>query len=325
MHSFNPLLFTAFIAAAGAGCSGGGGGAEMDGGTVRDAAPGDAGPIARLTLDELVHGCVRASACGIQPYPALKDCVAAYQNLYLSLGTSPIYDTIYRCVNAAKGDCQAVAKCFGRGGACDQSYKATCNGKVAVSCDLISKRVFELDCAVAGLECVIKTGQTAIANCARGTCDSSYQDQCEGNIALSCGGGVIEMRRCDELGEICGTAGWKTKTHDCKGETDDKCSNFGKWTYAPYCDKNIAHTCVGDRVHREDCSRHKLLTTACSGGQCVPAGTACSGVNRCNGDFLESCMDGKWIRYDCKALGLGPCKPATTHGANCSDPAMSTP
>jgi hypothetical protein len=51
----------------------------------------------------------------------------------------------------------------------------------------------------------------------------------------------------------------------------------------------------------------------------VVAGSECDhSLNRCSGDRLEACIDGRWKAYDCGALGLGGCKSAGTKGANCT-------
>lgn len=317
-HRLVTVLWLAAVLALSGGCSGGD--SDTDGGGGGDAGQGDGGGGQALTLDELVDACIRASACGIQTYPSLRNCIAAYQNLYRSLGTAPIYDQLYACVNRARGDCTAVATCFGMGGPCDQSYKAACKGTVAVTCDLISKRVFELDCGDAGLICAIKSGQTAQASCARATCDASFKDTCDGTTALSCSAGVVEQRKCGLEGQVCGDVGGKTVRYGCKG-TSWKCTTTGRFPFEPLCDKGKAVTCVGGKEDEDDCAEHKLLNTACSQGQCVAAGSECSGVNECSGSSLRACLDGSWKTYDCAALGLGPCKAAATAGANCSDPA----
>lgn len=299
----------------GLGCSGSG---NDDG----DGSAGDGPSIstAKLSQDELVDACLGASACDIMTYPTLTNCLEAYHKLYIPQGLGAIYNKLYRCVNAAKGDCDGVVKCYKWGKACDQGFKASCNGTVAVSCDLIGKRVYELDCGDAKLKCAIKTGQTYEASCTTGPCPAGFQDKCEGKREVSCSGGVMEMRDCEVLGMGCGYGGWKkTYKNGCQGESGDKCFVWGKDTFKASCDGSTAKSCHLSRVHKEDCTQYKLMYTACSGGQCVAAGTECSGsMNRCNGEKLEACLDGSWKAFDCAKLGFGPCKKASTYGANCS-------
>lgn len=290
-----------------------------DGGLASDGPKGGDGSAAQATRTEIINGCIASSACGLKVYPSLSACVAAYYNLHRSLGLGPIYDSIYRCVNAAKGDCQAIEKCHGRGGTCDQSYVAQCKGTVAHSCDLIEKRVYQLDCGLASMVCGIKTGQTYMADCTPGTCDASFKEQCQGSRELTCSAGIIELRECAELGMTCGYGGGFKATYGCKGETSQMCFSFGKDPFKSSCDGATALTCVGGTVHKEDCKRHELLNTACTGASCVPAGTQCvSELNRCNGEKLEACMDGTWKQFDCKTLGFGPCVKGSSYGANCS-------
>jgi hypothetical protein len=277
--------------------------------------------IKRLTLAELTHACIRASACDLKTYPSLTTCLNTYYDLYRSLGLGSIYDQLYRCVNEAGGDCAAMAKCHGLGGSCDNTYQAQCRGTVAVSCDLIEGRVYELDCGLAGLTCQIKSGQTANADCSPGTCDSSYTDKCDDTREMVCAAGVIEMRECDEFGMDCGEGGGRWGTTGCRGETGDMCFAFGKNKFVSKCESTTALTCEGARVHKDDCTQHLLRNTACAAGSCVPAGTQCTtSLNRCAGEKLESCMDGIWQQFDCTTLGLGPCKASSTYGANCSRP-----
>ena len=290
-----------------------GGNGGVDSSVIADAA------IQSITREQVAEACLRTSACDIKTYPRLSSCLEAYFDLFRPLGLGPVYDKIYACVNAARGDCTAMATCFGWGAACDGSYKATCEGDVAISCDLIQGRIYRLNCNHAKLTCGIKSGSTATANCTPGTCGSSYSDRCEGSRELVCGAGIIEMRECAEFGMACGQGGGKKSTYGCRGETADRCFTWGKYAYSPSCQGALALSCEGGRVHKEDCARHTMMKTACTGGQCVPAGKACtSELNRCSGNLLEACLDGTWRQYDCAALGLGDCAKNATYGANCT-------
>ena len=308
------MLLTVAIWGCGGGSSDDGdGGAATDGSSVGSAA---------LSTDELVNACLRASACEIMTYPSLYNCVESYNNLYLPQGLGPIYNKLYRCVNLAAGDCAAIGKCFKWGAACDKDYKASCKGTVAASCDLIGGRVYELDCADAKLKCMLKsdTSSSATAYCSPGSCQTGFQDKCEGKRELSCSGNVLEMRDCQVLGMNCGYGGWKkTYKNGCQGETGDKCFVFGKDVFKDKCEGSVAISCHLSRQHREDCTKHKMLYTACKDGQCVAAGSQCDrALNRCSGQQLEACLDGTWQKFDCAKLGFGPCKKASTYGANCS-------
>ncbi len=283
------------------------GGADMavDAATDSRAAP--------VTDEQLLHACIRAGTCGIKTYPRLSDCVNAYYDLYLTQGLGPIYDKLFACVNAAKDDCDKIAECYGRGKACDTSYKASCKGTVAVTCDLIGHRIYQLDCAHAGLTCKVNTAGDAV--CTPGTCAAGYANQCKGNKLLSCTTGAIEILDCSATGKVCGN-NWSKK--ECVGNQKDTCSSK---SFSRYCKGNIALTCVGGRVHYDDCSKRKLQKSKCVGGQCQKAGTQCAeSMNKCDSDKLLACFDGSWKTFDCKKLGMGPCQASATYGAACTDP-----
>lgn len=296
------------------GCSGDGASASADGGN--HGASTDAGAASTLTADELLDACIRASACGVKTYPILSNCLENYIKLHVSQGLATIYNKLHRCVNAAQGDCAAVAACYQQGKACDKDYKASCNGDVALSCDLIDGRVYQLNCADAAMKCQVKTGQTFSASCTPGSCQAGYKDKCEEGQMLSCSGDVLEVKLCGVEGMRCGYGGWKTKKFGCQGETENKCSSY---KFKAYCDGSKAVTCLLSREHHDDCARHKYVSTGCKGGICVVGGAECDhNFNRCAGQKLEACLDGKWQQYDCAKLGLGPCKKSATYGANCT-------
>ncbi len=273
---------------------------------VADGAAADAAPPPKpVAMQELLDACVRASACGVKTYPILGNCIEAYHNLYLPQGISPIYDTIYKCVNAAKGDCSAVIKCFGKRSDCDNTYKDRCEGTVAVSCDLIAKTVYAVECADANMVCEIKQdGSRDSATCTPGKCYSTFGNSCSGSRKLNCTGGLTEVYECsvDEL--VCGST--SDSSGECIGATSSKC--YVK-KYTPTCKGTKRVTCVHGRESEYDCSKRKYIGTACKGADCAVAGTACDhSFNRCAGDELEVCLDGSWVKVNCKGLGLGGCQ-----------------
>lgn len=275
---------------------------------------------APLTDQELIDGCARASACGILSYPVLSNCVGAYHEIYSRVALAPIYDRLYRCVNAAGGDCAAIANCYGRRGSCNSSYKATCEGTVAVSCDLLDKTVYALDCSAAGMSCGVKASQPSAATCTPGSCvQGSYQARCQGNRLLICTGGMIEVQDCSRDRAFCVTT---KKGTLCRGNRRASCDTK---SYKASCLGNVAVTCHNGREHWTDCGQFRAFKSACKGGACVPAHSACDhAMNRCAGDRLEVCLDGAWKTVDCKALGLGTCKPRSGW-AQCTDPGSKLP
>jgi len=277
-----------------------------------DAAPvSDGSVISTISLDELVGACIGASACGVKTYPILANCVDAYFDLFLPQGLGPVYDAIYRCVYEAKGDCTTIKACYDERGACDNTYIANCDGTTAIACDLIDKKVYALKCDLAQLECQVRSGQTTAASCTPGVCYSTFGTVCQGSWLVSCVGGVSEVEDCVVQGLVCKSS--SATTAACVGEQAVGCSQ----KFSPSCQDDTAITCVGGKEHHDDCTRHVMRHTRCSGAQCVAAGTACEhSFNRCSGAQLEACFDGEWKQYDCAKLGLGPCETLAS-GANC--------
>ena len=282
---------------------------DDDGGVTGD----DSGVQPLMDRAEITKACVATSACGIKTYPSVSSCLSGYVNLLISQRLAPIYNKIYQCVNKA-GDCDAVATCFQRGKACDKDYKATCDGKTAVTCDLQDKRVYKIDCAAAGMECAVKKAYAFSAVCTPGTCYSSSGETCNGTLLYTCVGGIIEVRDCDATGKGCGST--KKSNASCLGNQKETC-NYEY--FVPSCKKtSIATDCVNGREHYVDCAKNTHLATACKEGQCVAKGSACKtgAVNRCAGKQLEACLDGSWVKFDCAKLGLGDCV-KTVSSAQC--------
>lgn len=282
-------------------------------GSVGDGAMDAAPPIKPVAMQELLDACVRASACGVRTYPILGNCLEAYFKLSLPQGLSPLYDEIYKCINAAKGDCAAIAACYGKRSDCDNSYKDRCEGDVAVTCDLIEKKVFAFDCTKAKMKCQIKKdGLRDSAICALDTCFSSFGNMCSGNRLLNCVNSLIEVYECEADGLICSST---SKGAECIGESSSKCMNKG---YTPSCQGTKRVTCVGGYEHFYDCSKQKNIATSCVGADCAVSGKECDhDLNRCAGEQLEACLDGSWGKIDCKQLGLGACQ-VQGISANCS-------
>jgi hypothetical protein len=289
-----------------------------DKGVVTDGGGDGSTPPAK-TLDpkELLDACVRASACKIKQYPSIYNCMDAYYELFVDRGQAAIYDKVFRCVNQATG-CDAIAACFGRRGACDQSTPASCEGDVAVSCDLLDKRIYTLNCADANLFCRTRPGGDAI--CVAGDCAAGFETKCVDDVEQSCGGNTIEIEDCKAQGLLCGKV-WYLDPQ-CRGETETKCDK----EFKPRCEGGKAVSCVAFREHFDDCSTRTYRKTQCVAGQCEAKSTACTPgeVNRCAGDKLEACLDGDWISVDCAAMGLGKCKLNSAtgggKGANCTPP-----
>jgi hypothetical protein len=267
----------------------------------------------RIGDEELVRACIGSTACGVRAYPRAANCVEAYYTLHLRFGLGPVYDAIYRCVNAAAGDCEKIYACYGANrlaGSCDGSFVGRCDGSRAVSCDLLSHRVLSFDCSAAALTCQTKAEHSFEAFCTTSAC-SGDSVSCDGGRLLSCRGGVTEVEDCQAQGLVCAEGQLQ-----CVGATEETC---GVGKYPASCDGNTAVSCQGGRVSRKDCGAYSLAH-ACVDGACAPSGGDClDDFDRCEGAALQTCIDGRWTTYDCAALGLSPCQPAT-NGAACGAP-----
>lgn len=289
--------------------------------TCGDDDPVDPLPSGPVTLDQLIDACIATSACGVKQWPKVSSCLDAYYTLAAPQGITPVYDKIFHCVNAAKGDCSAVFECYGSSryaGSCDTTYKATCEGDSAYSCDAIARKVFIYDCTAAKLVCRTKQQSSVDAYCSRGSCTpGQYKTACEGNVLLSCVDGVIQADDCAARGLICGKslAGGTV----CLGEDKQTCNTDPtKPPYQVNCKGSVAYSCENYQIHKEDCSK-RPYKTSCTSGQCAFASSECteSDFNRCTGEKLQYCKEGKWVTLDCAAAGLGNCQSAV-NGANCS-------
>ena len=275
----------------------------------------DAG--APLPYNDLVHACVRSTACDVKAYPRVSNCIDAYYNQLRGFGIGPSYDSIYACINAARS-CEDMYNCYGTSqlaGACDQSFAARCEGDRAISCDLLDDRVYIVDCAISGLKCEVKSTNAFEASCSPGKCDTSYKRRCDGNKLLSCNDGVIVIEDCGADGLVCGES-QPAMIQDCVGEQQESCM---AGQYKASCEGNAAVTCVNGTVHKRDCALN-ITKTVCSEGNCVEKNKDClDDFDRCSGNNLETCIDGRWVGVNCGELGLGNCQPAT-NGASCGPP-----
>ena len=157
--------------------------------------------------DDVVKACIKSTACNVKAYASVSTCVDGYHNLLVSSGQAPVYNALYACVVAA-ADCAGVKACWGVGGSCDNSYKASCAGGTAQFCDLLDHTTFSLDCAGNGLSCEIMPvgsysfdatckgsggeGQAGEVDCGDGSCTRTGQGCTSGNDFDRCAGDRLE-------------------------------------------------------------------------------------------------------------------------------------
>jgi hypothetical protein len=163
--------------------------------------------------DDVVHACIKSTACNVRAYPRVSDCVAGYRNLLVPDGMAPVYNAIYSCVVKAS-DCNSVRACYGVGATCDKGYSARCDGGRAYLCDLLDKTTFVYDCGAQGLSCQVQSaggyafdakctggaggGQAGAADCGDGSCDKTGKGCTTGNDFDRCAGDKLEACLGDE-------------------------------------------------------------------------------------------------------------------------------
>ncbi|MFH1132225.1 MAG: hypothetical protein V1754_12885 [Pseudomonadota bacterium] len=271
-----------------------------------------------IGYNDLLNACLRSNTCGLKAYPRISDCIDAYYNLYRDFSIGAIYSQIYKCINAAQGDCDAASSCFGvsrSAESCDKKYQAQCDGEKALTCDLIDKKIYGFECANANLRCNVKPDFPFEAICVGEPCDASFGRRCDGNVLITCENGSVLTQDCSSKGQICSSVPWG----NCAFPKDTACDPS---SFAPHCDGTVAITCrsveKGGWVYKLDCAQQAEERT-CQNGFCVVVGTECTGddFDKCQGNQLLACLEGRWQAFDCKLLGFGPCETLEV-GARCS-------
>lgn len=116
-----------------------------------------------LVETSAVRACIRSTACDVKSYPRVSNCVDDLR-VRPSPALTAVLASIYRCVNLAQS-CAEVEACYGAQGHCEREYAAKCEGRVAVTCDLIDKRVYRYDCGAVGASCRVDPVHAFDATC----------------------------------------------------------------------------------------------------------------------------------------------------------------
>ncbi len=114
----------------------------------------------------------------------------------------------------------------------------------------------------------------------------------------------------------------------CDGDAAVSCDLFDNWTYRLDC-AAVGGTCEVSGGFTARCKRgdssppDPLPDLECPGGACQPVGGSCTSdaFDRCGADGgLEACVSGAWVRFECAALGLGPCQQQSLGFGRCTPP-----
>lgn len=189
----------------------------------------------------------------------------------------------------------------------------SCDGDLWLHCDNTSSSGVAFDCAAHGQKCVASGSQADCVDASQTACDPATPSHCEGNRWVGCRSGLLLpfSLDCTQVYEG-GTCGVVT----VGGTTSAGCVRPGPACQqsAAACDGNTLVVCDSRSNHeiRIDC------TTYQPGGRCgvergvavcLPRGNACSPdqADRCNGNQLESCINGDYRGLDCTSLGFRTC------------------
>jgi hypothetical protein len=285
---------------------------------VDAAVPPDAAPL--ITREEVLHACLRTDGCGVMPYGYLSHCVTSHYDESFVNQQMRIWSHLYRCVNAAGGDCPSIRACFSEGSQpepCSEMGDGYCDGDVRVYCDIMDRKLYRFDCSLSSLQCAVgeASGGVLTPYCAYGPCNpNDYAPKCEGDWLLTCDDGYIDVWDCSAQGLGCGQK-VTTPSMGCIGRGPE-CDP----AYTPTCEGDVLTKCVEGHLAVIDCRDlpGRLTCSADNGGECVQAGTQCTGsVEECQGTVARVCLDGYWVTVDCVDLGFRECVVENSAGVHC--------
>jgi hypothetical protein len=208
---------------------------------------------------------------------------------------------IIDCLLAAD-DCASAALCsptVDTGVTCDDETAAErCDGDVQIQCDRFATEAYtehRMDChddLDGNARCVDTDGWARCA--APGACEGETT-VCEGDVVVSCDGGVPRRSDCSLEGRKCAVV-----------EGDARC--VVAVTGCTPCDGDVAQQCSGDVVgSRLDCASFGMVCVPerdGDDGDCQAAEPACGeGNERCVDDVAEVCVWGRWWASDCGLVG----------------------
>ncbi len=283
----------------------------------------DEGAVNGRDITRLLRTCALSIACDDTPPAApLSACVGAlraFADPAFSM-LNPAYEAIVRrylaCADRAIA-CEAFWQCATMGhGAdwCRDHPGDACDGTLLVRCAVRGTptwaNVVE-DCALIGQRCA---NEGAGAVCTTGRTCADNADRCEGTRLVRC--------RVDRLETFGDCANWPGGGI-CLPDTGDggalsarcgpgpagrrACSESGAW-----CDGDRLTSCVerGFPVLETDCAAQQARCVPdLVGARCVPLASECQPeeADRCEGDALATCLDGRWRSVPCETVFKSRC------------------
>jgi hypothetical protein len=195
---------------------------------------------------------------------------------------------------------------------CASHRGASCDGNLLIHCGSADGYGQPFDCAAYGLECRTANGSAACVDAVRTACDPTQPERCDGNRAIACNEGTREVASVDcgavLPGSSCGVvAVGRRQVASCL-PAGPLCQSG-----QPRCDGNTLVLCSnpGGREQRVDCAATFGGTCGVvrDRAQCVFTGGECSpeSDDRCSGDKLEVCVNGRYVATECASLGFRTC------------------
>ena len=299
------------------------------------------------SISSIRRGCVAALSCTptVLGTPTRAGICFSEIAPSVALGARPERQYQLRCAREATS-CSTLRACITRNhnsDYCAAHHHDSCDGNVRVKCPLVEPNTPDelaqpattQDCTLAGLTCTAVNGS---AVCGDGmACDRTFVDTCDGTKVVRCdlATGTRVSTDCARVlaGGTCIMA-WAT------GAMFPRCASSTVCTRDPNrsptrCESNSLISCVvvsdpmpdplgriEGREVRLDCA-HEVLEGRCTtlGGvaSCTSVQNQCgpTSPDRCNGNAVEICVNGRYESTDCGSLGFARCAQLTFTTAAC--------
>jgi hypothetical protein len=267
-----------------------------------------------VAVDDVVRLCAMEVSCLASP-PITTGCIDAFEyGIASGKGYFVSAAELRRFVHCAatSPDCPTALACASRGHGpdyCAAHPGGSCDGAIAVSCAGADWTISTTDCGALGMTCRLDGGGSA---CSDGrVCGADQSWRCDGNRFVGCG-----------TSYDCATyaPGYSCRPQPQNALAATLCYPSGPRCASSVCNGSLFDQCWSGEVVRVDCAVFAShCATDASGPRCLPDASDCGGdePNRCDGNLLQQCVNGRWRDFECATIGLVGCQP-TRDGARCA-------
>ncbi len=290
------------------------------------------------SVSSIRRGCVVASSCATagMGVPRSGGGVCYIQSAAtIARGASPEQQYTLKCAREAT-NCTTFRSCTTRNHGvdyCTANRGESCDGNVRVSCPMVGPNTppelippaTTQDCALLGLVCSASNGNAACTNGM--ACDAMFMPTCDGTKIVTCDRSTMMQEPTDCARQ---TPGSTCVMLSVGGATVPTCLTSTMCMLEPgrastRCETSSLISCValpgampdpnGRREGREvriDCA-HEALEGRCAvvGGTsgCTSIQNQCApdSPDRCNGNAVEICVNGRYESTDCGSIGFSRC------------------